>query len=47
MHNYCNALDLALDYGHSQVAEFLLSKDAKVINCKKVSNINYISYVFI
>ena len=47
MHNYCNALDLAHDYGHSQVAEFLLSKDAKVINCKKVSNINYISYVFI
>ena len=38
MHNYCNALDLAYDYGHSQVAEFLLSKGAKVKNCKKVSN---------
>ena len=38
MHNYCNALDLAHDHGHSQVAEFLLSKGAKVRNCDKVSN---------
>ena len=38
MHNYCNALDLAHDYGHSQIAEFLLSKGGKVKNCKKVSN---------
>ena len=47
MYNGCNALDLAHDRGHSQIAEFLLSKGAKVNNCKKVSNINYISYVFI
>ena len=39
MHNNCNALDLAHVYGHSEVAEFLLSKGAKVNNCKKVSNI--------
>ena len=38
MYNYCNALDLANDHGHSQIAEFLLSKGAKVHNCKKVSN---------
>ena len=38
MGNYCNALDLANDHGHSQIAEFLLSKGAKVWNCKKVSN---------
>ena len=38
MHNYCNALDLAHDYGHSQIAEFLLCKGAKVENCKKVSD---------
>ena len=47
MHNYCNTLDLAYDHGHCQVVEFLLSKGAKANNCKKVSNINYISYVFI
>ena len=47
MLNDCNALDLANDHGHSQIAEFLLSKGAKVKNCTKVSNINYISYVFI
>ena len=39
MHEYCNALDLANDHGHSQIAEFLLSKGVKVHNCKKVSNI--------
>ena len=38
MHNGCNALDLAYDHGHCQVVEFLLSKCAKAINCKKVSN---------
>ena len=38
MYYNCNALDLAHDHGHSQVAEFLLSKGAKVWNCKKVSN---------
>ena len=38
MHNGCNALDLANDHGHSQIAEFLLSKGAKLNNCKKVSN---------
>ena len=38
MHKYCNALDLANDHGHSQIAEFLLSKGAKVHDCKKVSN---------
>ena len=38
MYNGCNALDLAHDHGHSQVAEFLLSKGAKVENCNKVSN---------
>ena len=38
MHNCCNALDLAHDHGHSQIAEFLVSKGAKVKNCKKVSN---------
>ena len=43
----CNALDLAYDHGHCQVVEFLLSKGAKANNCEKVSNINYISYVFI
>ena len=30
MQNGRNALDLAHDHGHSQVAEFLLSKGAKV-----------------
>ena len=44
---YNAPLDLAHDYGHSEVVEFLLSKGAKVKNCKKVSDINYISYVFI
>ena len=39
MHKGCNALDLAHDHGHSQVVEFLLSKGARVNNCKKVSNI--------
>ena len=38
MYDDCNALDLAQDHGHSQIAEFLLSKGAKLINCKKVSN---------
>ena len=38
MHNGCNALDLAHDHGHSQIAKFLLSKGAIVWNCKKVSN---------
>ena len=38
MYNFCNALDLAHDHGHSQIAEFLLSKGAKVNNCRKVSN---------
>ena len=38
MHKCFNALDLANDHGHSQIAEFLLSKGAKVNNCKKVSN---------
>ena len=38
MHKYFNALDLAHDHGHSQIAEFLLSKGARVHNCKKVSN---------
>ena len=38
MYNDCNALDLAHDHGHSQIAEILLSKGAKVNNCKKVSN---------
>ena len=38
MLNDCNALDLANDHGHSQIAEFLLSKGAKVHNCKKVSS---------
>ena len=38
MYNACNALDLANDYGHSEVVEFLLSKGAKVRNCNKVSN---------
>ena len=38
MHDYCNALDLAHDCGHSQVAEFLLCKGAKVWNCNNVSN---------
>ena len=47
MLNGRNALDLAHDYGLSQIVEFLLSKGAKVENCNKVSNINYISYVFI
>ena len=30
-------MDLAHDHGHHQVAEFLLSKGAKLNNCKKVS----------
>ena len=30
-------LDQAHDHGHSQIAEFLLSKGAKVNKCKKVS----------
>ena len=38
MYKYCNALDLANDHGHSQIAEFLLTKGAKVENCNKVSN---------
>ena len=38
MLNDCNALDLANDHGHSQIAEYLLSKGAKVHKCKKVSN---------
>ena len=39
MRDYCNALDLAYDYGHCQVVEFLLSKGAKANNYKKVSNV--------
>ena len=34
-------LDLAHDRDHSQVVEFLLSKGAKVNNCKKVSMYTY------
>ena len=35
---YRTPLDLAHDHGHSQIAEFLLSKGSKVMRCKKVSN---------
>ena len=40
-HGDCTPLDLAHDHNHSQVVEFLLSKGAKVYNCKKVSIYTY------
>ena len=47
MGNYYNALDLAHDHGHSQIAEILLSKGAKAINCKKVSNASIILAMYL